>query len=61
MKENDLPKGFDCETCDKHHEFVGYVYAHWNERLTHTCECGALHEIRAGIARQSKSGKNPSK
>lgn len=46
----DLPKGFDCSACGKHHKFVTYVYAHWGFMLTHTCDCGTMHHLRDGIA-----------
>jgi hypothetical protein len=51
MKQRDtMPKGFTCE-CGEFHHFVGYVYAHWDIRLTHECEkCGAKHSIRLGRA-----------
>lgn len=43
-----MEKGFTCE-CGKFHEFGGYVAAHWNESLIHTCDaCEAKHSVRAG-------------
>lgn len=56
---DDTPKGFACATCGKFHEFSGWVYAHWRERLTHTCECGARYSICRGRAIQTKRGKKP--
>lgn len=41
-------KGFVCE-CGKRHDFVGYVYAHWDIELSHTCPCGRKHIIYSGI------------
>jgi hypothetical protein len=43
-----LPKGFACTKCDLFHLFTSYVYAHYDEALIHTCECGAKHEIVRG-------------
>ena len=42
------PKGFDCTACKKRHDFPAYVFAHWREVITHTCDCGAKHEIICG-------------
>ena len=50
-----LPKGFVCTKCDKFNEFTGYVYAHYDDMLTHTCECGAKHDIIRGRAHAEKS------
>ena len=52
----ELAKGFDCSGCGKHHRFSHYVYAHWRERLTHTCDCGQKHTICAGEAVEATSG-----
>lgn len=38
-------KGFNCTQCKKRHEYTGYVFAHSNIELTHTCTCGAKHII----------------
>lgn len=44
------PDGFICE-CGKFHPFCGYVAAHWDLPLTHTCdECGAMHDVLRGVA-----------
>ena len=56
--KNDLPSGFNCATCDKRHAYPGYVFAHFQETLTHTCGCGAQHRIRKGKVTQIKKGKN---
>ncbi len=55
--KTELPKGYTC-TCGTEHAYPGYVYAHWNESLTHTCEtCQAQHEVIRGIATLIKEGK----
>jgi hypothetical protein len=47
---SELAKGFTC-TCGAEHAYPPYVFAHWRDKLTHTCEhCGALHEIVMGVA-----------
>jgi hypothetical protein len=51
------PDGFTCE-CGEFHEFSGYVYAHPNDLLTHTCpRCARKHQVRNFTARlvESKS------
>lgn len=54
MKE---PKGFTCE-CDEYHAFSVWVFAHWREKLVHTCEkCQAKHTIIRGIALLDKLTK----
>lgn len=51
-------KGFKCLTCGKRHAFGGYVMAHWDLPLTHTCDgCGAVHEVRAGNVKQVSKGR----
>jgi hypothetical protein len=53
-------EGFHCKTCKKYHYFPPYVFAHWRELLTHTCDnCGAMHEICAGASDLIKEGKLP--
>ncbi len=43
-------KGFVCE-CGTEHLFDGYVYAHWNVLLVHSCEvCRRQHNIQCGVA-----------
>ena len=44
----ELPKGFDCVACGRFNRFPAYVYAHWREVLTTSCECGARYEIVLG-------------
>jgi hypothetical protein len=46
----ELPSGFTCE-CGQTHEYSGYVYAHWDTPLVHTCpECERQHTILRGRA-----------
>ena len=47
-------KGYTCENCNKEHEYPLYVFAHWREKLAHTCDCGARHSILCGDARLIK-------
>jgi hypothetical protein len=56
-KNNETPKGFTCE-CGESHAFGVYVFAHWDEALTHTCDCGRKHVIRSGLATLIKEAKN---
>lgn len=45
-----LKNGFVCE-CGKEYECAGYVYAHMNVELLHTCkECGRVHSVLEGVA-----------
>jgi transcription elongation factor Elf1 len=55
----DMPKGFECLACGKHHDFDAYVFAHWNESLIHTCDCGAKHDIQRGIVILQKTTRQP--
>ncbi len=48
MPKAKMPKGFKCVGCGTFHKFTVYVWAHWHERLTHTCECGVIVDILAG-------------
>lgn len=45
-----LPKGFTCEDCGKKHRFPSYVYAHWDEELFTTCDCGTRYCVFRGHA-----------
>lgn len=49
-----FPKGYDCAKCGRFNPFPLYVAAHAEERLQHTCRCGARHSILNGIAKQVK-------
>jgi hypothetical protein len=63
ITESGKPKGFHCHECKKYHEFDAYVFAHWQDRLTHECDvCGAKHAIRSGnvtMVRKAKKGWVP--
>jgi hypothetical protein len=43
-------EGYTCSRCKRQHKYPGYVYAHWDVSLTHTCECGLAHNIFRGHA-----------
>lgn len=43
----DLPKGYTCK-CGEEHLHPAYVFAHWSERLKHTCSCGRVNSILRG-------------
>ena len=43
-----MEKGFNCTQCKKWHDFGGYVAAHYEIMLTHTCDCGAKHWVQKG-------------
>ena len=49
-----LAKGYTCRKCKTEHKYPSYVYAHWDEVLDHTCECGAVHSIYQGSASMRK-------
>jgi len=52
MKTDKLPKGFMCK-CGVWHSFPMYVYAHFREPLTYTCErCNRRYEILLGVAEE---------
>ena len=42
------PAGHKCD-CGKEHKWPAYVYAHYHERLTHTCDvCGRKVIVLSG-------------
>ena len=47
---SDYTKGYTCE-CGLLNRYPFYVFAHWEDLLTHTCECGREYEIRHGHAK----------
>ena len=57
MSKPEMPTGYECATCGKRHNYPAYVYAHWNEPLTHECECGAKHSVCRGKASPVRKGK----
>lgn len=50
MGEDGSPSGFHCTACGRVARFDQYVNAHWDLRLTHTCECGQKHMVEQGRA-----------
>lgn len=41
-------RGVTC-SCGHYEPFSVYVHAHWDERLTYTCDkCQAVYNVRAG-------------
>lgn len=52
-------KGFNCKTCGKRHLFGGWVAAHAQITLVHTCECGAKHEALNWRVDLVKAGVKP--
>lgn len=47
--EEKIEKGYRCG-CGKYHEYPAYLYAHWYEHITHTCECGRPNALCEGKA-----------
>jgi len=42
--------GYTC-VCGKTHEYQTYMYAHWHDKIKHTCECcGRVAHIQNGVA-----------
>lgn len=35
--------------CGEAHKLGGYVAAHWDDELTHTCECGIERTLESGF------------
>lgn len=50
------PKSYTC-ACGAVNQFAIYVFAHWNDLLIHTCDCGRKNEIVRGVASISKAPK----
>ncbi len=44
---NDYPIGHRCD-CGKVHEWPMYVFAHMNNHIKHTCDCGIESDIYHG-------------
>lgn len=42
-----MNKGYTC-LCGKFNEFSAWVYAHWNEEIAHTCDCGRKNILEEG-------------
>lgn len=51
MSADKLTKGYTCK-CGKFNLFSLWVFAHWDELITHKCECGRTAHIRRGFARK---------
>ncbi|VVB52807.1 Uncharacterised protein [uncultured archaeon] len=47
MKKKTLPKSYKC-ACGKVHVHPAYLYAHWDEIITHTCDCGRKNDLLRG-------------
>jgi len=41
-------KRFQCG-CGAQHTLASYVYAHWQEKLWHHCECGRRNIVQNGV------------
>lgn len=50
MTNDAMPSSYTCAACKKQHDYPAYVFAHWNESITHTCDCGAKSRILRGHA-----------
>lgn len=50
-KKEELPTGMTCK-CGKFSKYPPYVYAHWCDVLTYTCECGRKYELCEGVAEE---------
>ena len=48
-----MRKGYTCEWCQQKHDFPAWVFAHYDEELIHTCECGAKILFEKGRILQS--------
>lgn len=54
---SEIPRSYKCPKCGKDHTFPAYVYAHFDESIVHTCECGEKNEIIKGklIPKETKN------
>ena len=48
LNEDKLKRGHKCPKCGKEAKWVAYVYAHWNDEIIYTCECGQKVSICRG-------------
>ena len=46
--ERDGAKRWQCMQCNKEHVLGPYVFAHWDDDLQHTCDCGHKHSVLRG-------------
>lgn len=49
MKRENLPESHGCANCGRAAKFSAWAYAHWNEQIVHTCECGARSTLLRGV------------
>lgn len=57
MNDEPLPKGYRCPnpTCGRWEDFHVWVFAHWDEILTHHCDdCKWMHWLLRGRVIRSK-------
>lgn len=47
--ESHYVHGHICPKCGKRHRWGVWVFAHYWEELTHTCDCGQVVNMRGGI------------
>ncbi len=52
-----LERGYTCK-CKRAQLFTLYVFAHWNDEITHQCKCGRKNKIKGG---KVKIGNDPRK
>lgn len=57
VRKVDGVSAFDCRTCAKTHILGVYVAGHWDEKLIHTCTCGAKHSVLRGAVKFVKAGE----
>lgn len=53
MAQKEFPATFTCTGCNEVHEFAAWVCAHWYETITHTCDCGAKHDLLEGVVKRA--------
>lgn len=51
-----LNDGYTCK-CGTANLFAHWVFAHWNEELTHACKCGRLNTLLKGKATMGRLKK----
>lgn len=49
MNRDKLPESHACGHCGRVAKFSAWAYAHWNEQIVHTCECGARSTLLRGV------------
>lgn len=57
---NKRSSGYTCK-CGRENPFTAYVFAHWDQEVTHVCECGLRWAIYAGEAELLKKGTHVNK